>query len=271
MRYFLKYRAVLFSFAFGGLIAGITYKGYQYIWWRLRTAAEMERVYKWDAYIDPDDPTLSRRIGAALLPKAQATNLYKTLQVVQEIFDQNNITYWACGGTLLGAVRCGGILPTDDDIDICVLESERPNIDKLTHLFVRAGYRVTPSPGGVTIKSLQYPKDPSLTVDVFVMKAVNREGKKEIVLSSPKAEKIWPTFRFETKNVFPLKRIMFGPIKTYIPRNPYPHLDKYYKNWNSVAYIWNHGHPFPPFYATLTDHLRKPAPWDETAFQKAKE
>ena len=38
--------------------------------------------------------------------------------------EKNNIQYFLCNGTLLGAVKYGGYIPWDDDIDVCLPRSE---------------------------------------------------------------------------------------------------------------------------------------------------
>jgi LicD family len=53
------------------------------------------------------------------------------LQKIHEMFHQADIPYWICGGTLIGAIRHGGLIPHDDDVDI---ECFAQDLDKISQL-----------------------------------------------------------------------------------------------------------------------------------------
>lgn len=71
----------------------------------------------------------------ALLQRYNQRNLramqLKMLDILREVTalcDRHQIDYWLDSGTLLGAVRHGGFIPWDDDIDICVRLEDMPRL-----------------------------------------------------------------------------------------------------------------------------------------------
>ena len=56
------------------------------------------------------------------------------LNYVINLFESNNIRYYLGFGSLLGAIRHGGFIPWDDDVDLFV---PRPDFERFKEIYKR--------------------------------------------------------------------------------------------------------------------------------------
>ena len=64
--------------------------------------------------------------------RKQQLRMLEILLYIDKVCKENNINYWLSSGTLLGAVRHGGFIPWDDDLDI---EMMREDYDRFQKVF----------------------------------------------------------------------------------------------------------------------------------------
>lgn len=76
--------------------------------------------------------------------------ILETMKFIDDVCRKNNIVYYIMGGTALGAIRHGGFIPWDDDLDIFMTPSEYEKFKKVfeeqnSEKFVLQEWRTTPN------------------------------------------------------------------------------------------------------------------------------
>jgi len=194
----------------------------------------------------PDAPSRRNDDGTTelvLTSEKTVLELYQMLKDVTELCELHKITYWVDGGTLLGAIRHGGLIPWDDDVDICVPLEEEEAFEALRGPLKRLGYGMKLWFYGYKVfrlDGLQYPDKPFKYpfMDVFFTKNVK-------IKDGPLAGKVrtwfprtnWFRHAFNiVDDLFPLKRYKFGLVSVYGPHTYEPRLLRSYgPNWNSMG------------------------------------
>jgi phosphorylcholine metabolism protein LicD/GR25 family glycosyltransferase involved in LPS biosynthesis len=164
--------------------------------------------------------------------------LYQLIYDMHSIFNDNNLEYWAIGGTLLGSVRNSGIIPWDDDGDVGIHHKDIKKFLSLRDIFKKCGYTIRKDLYGYKIfyTNRKKIKDQSFSypfVDVFPFKKI--DGK--LRLSVKEARDIWPKEVWSDSELLPLKFYKFGNYYIKGPNKYKQYFEGLYgKDWNDVAY-----------------------------------
>ena len=175
-------------------------------------------------------------------PQIHLNIIKALLQILCQIFEQNNITYFLEGGSLLGAVRHGDIIPWDDDADLGVLEND---FDKLCQILpqclkdvaLQIGEKPYPlffeksssSMLKVYVQNLWATTEANRiiatpTIDLFKYRSKNNK----IELYSVMDRQRFPKCYFTTEEFYPLKEYPFGSFVVKGANNGVPYLKRYY-------------------------------------------
>jgi len=169
----------------------------------------------------------------------EVQKIYQILKDVHEIFTFYKIEYWIDGGTLLGAVRNCGLIPWDDDLDLCIFEEQEQQFLALIPLLNSLGYEVIGMQFGYKIYARDgqvIPKRPFTypNCDIAIMTRL----KDDVFYKMH-----WPLERthgpvsLKVDELYPLRHYLFGPLRVIGPNNPYNYLTKWYGTiWSTVAW-----------------------------------
>jgi lipopolysaccharide cholinephosphotransferase len=192
-----------------------------------------------------------------MLPRVDAQKaglLYALMMEVDGILNQHALTYWATCGTLLGAVRHKGLIPWDDDLDICMYAHDMSKLLSLKNEFKQHGLAISMHPAGwykiyfIDGKKIEiidefrkyfdykdhfewtYP-----SIDIFV---VHLDAENKVDHVSEKAKSFWPSEYFYAHELIPPFTLLpFGPMYIPAPRNVCEILTRMYgEDWNKITY-----------------------------------
>lgn len=172
----------------------------------------------------------TQKIPVELTEPRKVLGFYQLMKDMHEICEAYDLTYWIDSGTLLGAVRHKGLIPWDNDLDVCMFEKDTRKLISLTSLLKKLGYRVVNMPFGWTIKGR------GCCFDIFLMK--KKKGRyiyADYNTSTYFATRDKGPVYYTEDELFPLKLYTFGSLEVWGPNDPIPYLDVYYKNWQSTG------------------------------------
>lgn len=185
------------------------------------------------------------------------------LKEICKLLEEHEIVYWLDCGTCLGAYRYGGIIPWDDDVDLSVLSLDHDNVKKVlskldpeefqiqdwsSYRYPKTFLKLYIKKTKTLIDIYHYTLDPTTKTATYFYSykdsAFPHSWKKfEEVMTSPLSYNV----------IFPLKRVNFDGVLSWVPNQIIPFLQSKYGENLDPTMIWDEttqsylkvkGHPY---------------------------
>ena len=178
-----------------------------------------------------------------VLPYSYYQSLKKFIQKFCNLLDEHNIEYWCYGGAVLGKARFNGLLPWDDDFDICIMDTNMEKLNGLTDVFKQHKIRIDVCSFLLKAHDLSISENQPF-IDIFEM--TNKNGKVLIKKNLTTRRLLfrsvlnyWPNHNFTLDKMYPLQKLDFENYKIYFSNDYLEYLNRGYKDWENTIILNN--------------------------------
>lgn len=155
--------------------------------------------------------------------------LYEQLDVLRRVCSEKKICTFLIGGSLLGQVRHGKIIPWDDDVDVFLKKEDETKFVNAMKYFLgknpQLNMQLWNSEHGYKLK---HTLEKGVGTDIFVYN--NDQDKSVFVLDRETSRNCWPRDFFLSHEIENLVFTTFGPTLFWIPNDPCRYLFNTYGN-----------------------------------------